>query len=196
MRLNDASLDQLFRTARTHRAFLPREVEDETLRELWSLVSLAPTALNSVPLRVVFVRSPEAKERLLGCVDAGNVDKTKSAPVTAILAFDLAFHEKLPMLAPGRDLASMFQGPDKADAARETAMFNAQLQAGLFFAAARALGLDVGPMGGFDKRQVDERFLSGSDWRSFLLVNLGYGDPSVLRPRAPRLAFETSARIA
>lgn len=195
MRLNDASLDQLFRTARTHRAFLPREVDETTLRELWSLVSLAPTALNSVPLRVVFVRSGEAKERLVGCVDAGNVDKTRSAPVTAILAFDLAFHAQLPTLSPGRDLTAMFQGPDKAESARETAAFNAQLQAGFFFAAARSLGLDVGPMGGFDKRKVDESFLAGSDWRSFLLVNLGYGDAGVLRPRAPRLSFEASARI-
>jgi 3-hydroxypropanoate dehydrogenase len=194
-RIETSALAQLFHDARTHRAWRPEPVEDATLRALWDLAELGPTAMNAVPMRAVFVRSPAAKARLKPCLDAGNVDRTMAAPATALLAYDVAFHEKLGKLVPGRDVSGAFAGPDKAAAALETARTNAWLQAGYFILAARALGLDCGPMGGFDAARTDEAFLAGSPWRSFLLVNLGHGDPAQLRPRAPRLAFDEAARV-
>jgi 3-hydroxypropanoate dehydrogenase len=194
-RIDPSALAQLFTDARTHRAWRPGAVDDATLRELWDLTDLGPTSMNVVPMRAVFVRSPEAKARLKPCLDAGNVDKTMAAPVTAVLAFDAAFYEKLGKLVPGRDVSGYFAGPEKAAAADEAARTNAWLQAGYFILAARALGLDCGPMGGFDKARTDAAFLAGSSWRSFLLVNLGHGDPAPLWPRAPRLSFDEAARV-
>jgi 3-hydroxypropanoate dehydrogenase len=191
--INDPALDQLFRTARTHRTWTSDPVPDAILQELWQLASLGPTAMNTCPLRAVFVRSAEAKQRLVRCVDAGNAEKTATAPVTTILAYDVAFHRQMGTLAPGRDLSTAF--PDEA-ASLETARTNALLQAGYFLMAARALGLDCGPMGGFNPTAVDAAFLAGSSWRSFLLCNLGHGDASQLWPRAPRLAFGEGARYA
>lgn len=191
--LDAAALATLFHDARTHRAWTGEPVDDATLRELWRLTALGPTAMNTVPLRVAFVKSAAAKERLKPCLDAGNVEKTMTAPVTAILAVDLDFPSKLGVLSPHRDLSGVFAG--KEAMVLDTATTNGWLEAGYFLMAARALGLDGGPMGGFDKAKVDAAFLSGTAWKSFLLVNLGHGDGSKLFPRAPRLSFEQAARI-
>lgn len=192
-RLEDRGLDLLFREARTHIAWRDRPVSDETLKELYELLRWGPTSANSSPLRVVFVKSREAKERLKPALSAGNVEKTMQAPVTAILAHDLAFHEKLPRLFPHTDAKSWFEG--KEEHILTTAFRNASLQGGYFILAARALGLDCGPMSGFDNRKLDETFFAGQPVRSNFLCNLGYGDPAKLRPRGPRLGFDEACGI-
>lgn len=188
-----ATLDLLFRAARTHAAFTDRLVAAETLVALHDLVRMAPTAFNSQPLRVVFVTTPEAKARLKPALAAGNVDKTMAAPVTAILAHDVDFPAHLPLVAPHMDAAAWAARPE-AERERVAAQ-NGWLQAGYFIIAARALGLDCGPMGGFDAARVNADFLAGSGWRAHLLCNLGHGDPARLRPRAARLDFDTACRI-
>ncbi len=191
--LPKASLDQLFLEARTHNTWLDEPVSDATLHELHDLVKWGPTAVNGSPLRVVFVRSAEAKARLLAAVSPGNVDKVKAAPVTAILAQDLEFYEKLPRLFPHADLKAMFAS--RPEAAREMAFRNSSLQGGYFILAARALGLDCGPMSGFDNAALDEAFFKGTSWKSNFICNLGYGDPGKLHPRLPRLEFDEACRI-
>ncbi|MDI1446056.1 malonic semialdehyde reductase [Polyangium sp. 6x1] len=192
---DDALLKQIFFEARTHNGWLAEPVDDATLRRLYEALRLGPTAANSVPARIVFVKSPEAKERLRPCLDAGNVEKTMRAPVTAIIAYDTRFHEKMPKLFPARPtmgeaLAAM--PPEHRDA---FLLQNASLQAGYLILAARALGLDCGPMGGFDREKVNAAFLADVPWKSVLLVNLGHGDPEKLFPRNPRLDFEEACRI-
>lgn len=186
------ALAQLFTDARTHRAWRPTPVEDATLERLWELTQLGPTSGNCVPLRVVFIRGAEAKAKLLPCLDAGNVERTRAAPVNAVLAWDLSFPDRMATQNPGKDVSWSQGNPElAAKLARE----NGWLEAGYFVLAARALGLDCGPMGGFDAARVDEAILAGTPWRSFMVVNLGHGDAAALFPRAPRVSFAEGARV-
>ena len=191
--LDEASLDRIFRTARTHHAWLDRPVEDATLRDLWNLLRWAPTSANCSPLRVVFVKSPEAKAKLLECMAPGNVEKTRTAPVTAILAMHMEFHEFLPKLFPHTDARSWFT--DNQPYRESTAFRNSSIQGGYFILAARALGLDCGPMSGFDAGKVDETFFAGRPERVNFLCNLGYGDASTLHPRSPRFEFDEACAV-
>ncbi|CAM4525788.1 malonic semialdehyde reductase [Corallococcus exiguus] len=192
--LDTDALEQLFTEARTHSGWQDRPVTDETLRRIYELARMAPTAINSQPVRLVFVRSREAKERLKPALSPGNVDKTMQAPVTVIVAYDTAFHEQMPKLFPARDMKSVFAAMPQ-EAREQAAFMNGTLQGGYVILAARALGLDCGPMGGFDKAKVDEAFLQGTGWKSNFLINLGYGDPAKLFPRNPRLSFEDACRL-
>ena len=191
---NDAALDQLFRTARTQNTFQDRPVEDSQLRALYDLLKWAPTSANASPARFVFVKSAEAKQKLAPALSEGNLAKTLAAPVTAIIGFDLDFHEKLPYLFPHTDAKAWFDGP--RESRHEAAFRNGSLQGAYLILAARALGLDAGPMSGFDPAKVDEAFFAGTAIKSNFLVNLGYGDPSGIFPRLPRLSFDEAARIA
>lgn len=190
----DAALDQLFRTARTQNSFQDRPVEDNQLRALYDLLKWAPTSANASPARFVFVKSAEAKQKLAPALSEGNLAKTLAAPVTAIIAFDQDFHEKLPYLFPHTDAKSWFDGP--REGRYEAAFRNGTLQGAYLILAARALGLDAGPMSGFDAAKVDEAFFAGTAIKSNFLVNLGYGDPAGVFPRLPRLSFDEAARIA
>jgi 3-hydroxypropanoate dehydrogenase len=193
VKLNDEALDLLFRKARTHNAWQDRPVTDQTLHELYDLMKMGPTSANSSPARIVFVRSAEAKAKLLTAVAPGNTEKTKTAPVTAIIAQDLEFYEKLPKLFPHADAKSWFAGNQKL--IQETASRNAILQGAYLILAARALGVDAGPMSGFDNAKVDELFFAGTSWKSNFLLNLGHGDEQKLFPRSPRLSFEEACKI-
>ncbi|MCC5096920.1 malonic semialdehyde reductase [Xanthomonas campestris] len=192
--LNAAALDQLFRTARTQNAFLDTPVSEDLLRELYDLVKWGPTAANGSPARFVFVTTAEGKEKLKPALSEGNAAKTLAAPVTAIIGFDEDFHEKLPYLFPHAAAKSWFDGPRTART--ESAFRNSSLQGAYLILAARALGLDAGPMSGFDNAKVDAAFFAGTPIKSNFLVNLGYGDPAGLFPRLPRLSFDEAARIA
>ena len=193
MALDDAALDVLFRTARTYRAWRDGAVGDDTLHAIYELMKLGPTSSNCCPARIVFVKSREAKARLEPALDRGNVRQTMAAPATAIIGYDLEFYEKLPLLAPHADVRSTFVG--KTELIESTAFRNGSLQGAYLIIAARALGLDCGPMSGFDNARVDAEFFPGGKVRSNFLCNLGYGDPATLRPRAPRLAFDDACRI-
>jgi 3-hydroxypropanoate dehydrogenase len=188
------TLRTLFHDARTFHHWQDRPVSDEVLVQLYEAIRFGPTALNSTPIRLVFVKSAAAKEKLKPALNPGNVDKTMNAPVTVIAAYDTSFHEHLPQLFPGRDMKPKFDA-DGLEAREKLASYNAALETGYLIAAARALGLDAGPMGGFDKAKVDEAFLAGTTWKSALLINLGYGDRTKLHPRLPRLEFKQAARI-
>jgi 3-hydroxypropanoate dehydrogenase len=185
--------EQLFDDARTHNGFTAEPVSEHKLRRIYDLMKWAPTSANSSPARIVFVASAEAKAKLLDCVSPGNVEKTRSAPVTAILGIDLAFHEKLPQLFPHADARSWFVG--KPAHIETTAFRNASLQGGYFILAARAVGLDCGPMSGFDHAKMDAVFWAGTSVKTNFLCNLGHGDPSKLFARSPRLSFEEACRI-
>jgi len=200
--LSNEGLDLLFRQARTHNVWLDQPISDDTLRELYDLMKFGPTSANSSPARFLFLRTSEAKQRLLPALSPSNVDKTLKAPVTAILAHDLQFFEEIPKLMPHNpSMRDMFA---KSPQMAETGAFrNASLQGGYFILAARALGLDCGPMSGFDNAKVDAEFFSASSGnptsfhqvKSNFLCNLGYGDASKLFPRNPRLAFEEACRL-
>lgn len=190
--LTDAAFDQLFRTARTYNRF-SGEVDDATLHRLYDLLKWGPTSANQSPARFVFVRSPEAKARLEPALDEGNHAKTMAAPVTVIVAHDLDFHDKLPYLFPHTDARSWFEGPQEGR--RDHAFRNATLQGAYLIMAARGLGLDTGPMTGFDAARVDEAFFKGTSIRSDFLVNLGKGDPESIFERLPRLSFDEACRI-
>jgi 3-hydroxypropanoate dehydrogenase len=206
--LNDDAMDRLFRTARTYNAWQDRPVSDELLRQLYDLMKWGPTSANCCPARILFLRTPEAKERLRPALMPGNVDKTMSAPVTAILGYDELFYERLPQLFPHNPgMRDVFvNSPELAEI---NAFRNGTLQGGYFILAARSLGLDCGPMSGFDNAKVDEEFFpvpadleaSTEDVmpmgriRSNFLCNLGYGDPAGLYPRSPRLAFEEACEL-
>ena len=194
MRLDRGSLDQLFAEARTHNRWLDRPVDEALLRELYDLARLAPTSANSQPMRVVFVRSREAKERLKPALAPQNVEKTMTAPVTAIIAHDLEFYERLPKLMPHADVKSWF-AKLPAEQIERAASQGSSMQGAYLILAARALGLDAGPIGGFDRAKVDETFFPGGTVQSNFLVNLGYGDPAGLYPRNPRLEFDEACRI-
>ncbi len=191
--LSAEALDQLFRTARTHNGF-SGPVTDDDLRRLFDLMKWGPTSANSCPARFVFIRSKEAKEKLRPCLIPGNVDKTMAAPVTALVAYDLAFYEHLPRLFPHANAKSWFVGNEPLT--RHAAFLSAALQGAYLIVAARALGLDCGPMSGFDAAAADAAFFAGTPVKSFMLVNLGRGDPAKLYPRSPRFAFEEVCRIA
>lgn len=191
--LDNASLDQMFRTARTHNV-LGGEVSDETLRQLYDLLKWGPTSANMGPARFVFVRSQEAKAKLGPALSEGNLEKTMKAPVTVIVGHDLDFAEKLPFLFPHTDAKAWFAGADDA-ALDRIGLQNASMQGAYLILAARTLGLDTGPMTGFDNAKVDEAFFAGTRIRSNLLVNLGHGDAAALFPRSPRLPFDEAARI-
>ncbi len=192
--LNDAVLDQLFRTARTQNSFLDRPVDDAQLHALYDLMKWGPTAANTLPARLVFVKSAAAKARLGPALDEGNRKKTLAAPVTVIVGFDEDFHEKTPYLFPHvPDAKSWFDGP--REGRHVSAFRNGSLQGAYLILAARALGLDAGPMSGFDNAKVDDAFFAGSAIKSNFLVNLGYGDPTGVFPRLPRLSFDEASRI-
>lgn len=191
--LSDKGLDLLFREARTHRAWRPEPVSDVLLMALYDLAKMGPTSGNCCPMRVVFVKSASAKDRLKPALSPGNVEKTQSAPVTAIVGHDLAFTERLADLSPGSDMASSFAGKQQLIA--DTAFRNGSLQGAYLMLAARALGLDCGPMSGFDRRKVDAAFFAGTQIQSNFLCNLGYGAAETLRPRNPRLSFDEACEI-
>ena len=192
----DAALDTLFRSARSHNGWLPAPVADSTLHELYELVKWGPTSANCSPMRIVFVRSAEGREKLRPWLSPGNVDKTMSAPVTAVIGHDLAFHAQLPRLFPHRpELRHGFEGPANAAHAERTAFRNGTLQAGYFILAARALGLDCGPMSGFDAEGVDRSFWAGTSVRTNLLCNLGHGDSSKVMAKLPRLEFDEACKL-
>jgi nitroreductase len=192
--LPDAALDQLFCEARTYNQFADRAVDDATLRSLYELYRWGPTAMNTQPGRVVFVRSAGAKARLRPALAPGNVDKTMAAPVTAIVAYDTAFHEHLATQFPANPAArEMFAG--NAAIALDTATRNGTLQGAYLILAARALGLDTGPMSGFNAALLDQAFFPDKRWRANFLVNLGWGDPAGVRPRGPRLEFDDAVRV-
>jgi len=190
---DERSLDLLFRAARTHAKWTNRPVDPALLRQAWDLARMGPTSTNCQPARIVFVASPAAKERLKPALAPGNVDKTMAAPVTAIIAEDREFYERLPVLFPHADARSWFVGNEALITA--TAFRNASLQGGYFILACRALGLDCGPMSGFDQAKVDAEFFAGTKVRSNFLINIGYGDPAGLHPRGPRLAFDEACTI-
>jgi 3-hydroxypropanoate dehydrogenase len=186
-KLDGKALDQLFREARTHNGWRPIDVPDSLLEEVVELAKMGPTSANTSPLRIVFVRSPEAKARLKGALAPGNVDKTMAAPVTAILGYDTKFYDLLPRLFPHADAKAWFVGNEVF--ANDTAYKNGTLQVAYFILALRAVGLDTGPMSGFDNASVDAEFFPGGQIKSNVLVNIGYGDPAKLFPRSPRLEF-------
>ena len=185
--------EQLFTSARTQNGYLPMPVSDETLRALYDLLKFGPTAANSSPARFQFVRSVEAKTRLLACVSPGNVAKIEQAPVTVIVGMDLEFHEQLPKLFPHADARAWFAG--KPAAIQESAFRNSSLQGGYLIIAARALGLDCGPMSGFDATKLDAAFWAGTPVKTNFICTLGQGDPSKLFARSPRLSFDEACQL-
>ena len=192
-KLPDTCLDQIFREARTHNAWRDEAVADALLHEVVNLVKLGPTSANCSPARFIFVKSREAKERLKPHLSKGNRDKTMKAPVCTIIGYDLDFYRHLPKLFPHTDAKSWFEGKDEKIA--ETAFRNGTLQGAYLIMAARALGLDCGPMSGFDNAGVDREFFFGSNVKSNFLCSLGYGDRAALLPRSPRVNFDEMARI-
>ncbi len=195
--LNDPALDQIFRNARTYRrsadAWLDKPVDDALLKQAYDLAKLGPTSANCQPLRVVFVRSTAAKEKLRAALSESNVAQTLGAPVTAIVASDQAFYDYLPRLYKEENAVPWFEGKPEAIAA--TAFRNSSLQGAYLIIALRALGLDCGPMSGFHNAKVDADFFAGTQVRSNFLINIGYGDPSTVRPREDRFAFDEACRI-
>ena len=191
--LNDAAHDQLFRTARTYNAF-SGDISDATLQQLYDLLKFGPTEANTTPARIVFVKSAEAKAKLGPALSEGNYNKTMAAPVVAIVGYDLRFFDKLPVLFPHTDAKSWFEHRD-ADNLAWVAMRSSSLQTAYLILAARSLGLDCGPMTGFDNAKVDAAFFAGTSIRSNILVNLGHGDPASIFPRSPRLGFDEACQI-
>lgn len=191
--IGDRALDALFRRARTHYAWTDAPVTDADLHRVFDLLKMGPTSANSSPARFLFLRTPEAKERLRPALSAGNLDKTMSAPVVCIVAHDPAFYEDLPRLFPHADARSWFAGNEAL--ATATAFRNGSLQGAYLIMAARAVGLDAGPMSGFDNAKVDAEFLVATGWKSNFLVNLGHGDPAKLQPRSPRFEFDEVCRL-
>lgn len=194
--LNDQALDTLFRKARTQNGFLDKPVSDAELQALYELMKWGPTTMNSQPARLVFVRSRAGKEKLAPALSPGNRDKTMAAPATAIVAYDLRFYENLPRTFPNNPNAkAAFEGKEKKAHVQTTAFRNGSLQGAYLIVAARALGLDCGPMSGFDNAKVDAAFFPDGRFRSNFLCNLGYGDPSKVFARNPRLSFEEACTL-
>jgi 3-hydroxypropanoate dehydrogenase len=193
VKIADAALDQLFREARTHNAFAG-PLTDADLREIYDLMKWGPTSANSTPARFVFVRSAEGKEKLKPALSEGNLAKTMAAPVVVIVAYDLEFYEQLPKLFPHTDARSWFAGKAEGHI-RDNAFRGGTLQGAYFIVAARALGFDCGPMGGFDNALLDAAFFPDGKWKSNFLINLGHGDPAKVHPRNPRLSFDEACRI-
>ena len=192
--VNDEALDVLFRKARTHRKWRPGPVTNPMLMAVYDLMRWGPTTNNTSPARIVFIVSPEAKERLKPHLNKGNVDQTMLAPATAIIAYDLHFHEQMGKLSPNPNAKQSWSEKSEAEI-HEAAFRNSSLQGGYFIIAARAVGLDCGPMSGFNNAGVDREFFAGTQIKSNFLCNLGHGDESGLRPRAGRLEFDEACRI-
>jgi 3-hydroxypropanoate dehydrogenase len=194
-KVSDEALDLIYREARTHNVWLDKPVDDALLRQVYDLAKMGPTSANMCPMRIVFVKSKQAKEKLKPALDQGNVDKTMKAPVTAIIAMDVHFFEQLPKLFPHADAKAWFK--DLPEPVLEyIALRNSSLQGAYFMLAARSLGLDCGPQSGFNNAKVDEAFFAGTTVKSNFLCNLGYGDATKLFPRSPRLSFEEACKIA
>lgn len=185
---------QLFTEARTHNGFIDKPVAEELLHRAVDLAKMAPTSANQSPMRIVFLRSKEAKDRLAPALSPGNLEKTLAAPVVAIVGYDSKFYEHLPFLFPHADAKSWFAG--NAEFAERSAFQNGTLQVGYLIFALRAVGLDTGPMTGFDRAKVDAEFFAGTDVKSNVLINIGYGDHSKLFPRSPRFSFDQIAKFA
>lgn len=192
--LGSDGLDLVFRQARTHAAWIDAPVDDGLLKQVYDLARLGPTSANICPLRVVFVKSPVAKAKLKPALDPGNVDKTMQAPVTAILGMEIHFYEQLPRLFPHVDAKAWYKDLPE-NVLQAVALRNSSLQGAYFMLAARSLGLDCGPMSGFDNARVDELFFAGTTVKSNFLCNLGYGDASKLHPRSPRLEFAETCQV-
>lgn len=192
--LNTDALDTLFNHARTHNVWLDKPVTDAQLHQIYDLMKWGPTSANCSPARIVFAKSPEAKQKLVACMAAGNAEKTGKAPVTAIIGMDMEFYEKLPQLFPHTDARSWFVGNQASINA--TAFRNSSLQGAYLIMAARALGLDCGPMSGFDEDKVNAAFFAGTPIKVNFVCSLGYGDASKVRPRLPRLLFDEACKIA
>jgi 3-hydroxypropanoate dehydrogenase len=192
--MSQENLDLIFRNARTHTVWLNKPVDDALLKQVYDFARMGPTSANMCPMRIVFVKSPEAKEKLKPTLDAGNVAKTMAAPVTAIIGMDIHFYEKLPRLFPHTDAKAWFK--DLPESVLEyIALRNSSLQGAYFILAARALGLDCGPMSGFNNAKVDAAFFTGTTIKSNFLCNLGYGDANKLHPRSPRLEFDEACKV-
>ncbi|MBO1074970.1 malonic semialdehyde reductase [Roseomonas marmotae] len=191
--IDSTALDQLFLSARSMNKWQDRPVADAKLHELYDLLKMGPTSANASAGRFLFIRSQEAKEKLRPALSSGNLEKTMTAPVTVVVAHDTAFYDKLPFLFPHADAKSWFTSSPAF--AEQTAFRNGTLQGAYLILAARAVGLDAGPMSGFDNAKVDAAFFEGTTWKSNFLVNLGYGDPSGTFERLPRLPFDEAARI-
>lgn len=192
--LSDSGLNVIFRDARTFSSWTNKVVEDSLLRQAYDLAKMGPTSANMCPMRILFVKSPEAKEKLKPFLDAGNVEKTMSAPVTAIIGMDLHFYIQLPKLFPSADAQSWFKGRPESEL-EYIALRNSSLQGAYFILAARTLGLDCGPMSGFDNAKVDEAFFANTKIKSNFLCNLGYGDSGKLHSRHPRLNFDEACKM-
>jgi len=192
--INQDALDVLFFNARTYTAWQDKPVSDDLLRRIYEVMKWAPTSANSNPGRILFLRTRESKERLKPALQPGNIDKTMSAPVVAILSYDETFYDHLPELFPNNASAKDWFA-SAPEFSKATAFRNGSLQGGYFILAARALGLDCGPMSGFDNAKVDQEFFGGTTFKSNFLCNLGYGDPTKLFPRNPRLSFEQACRL-
>ncbi len=190
---DDKIFDLVFYTARTHSHWRDRQVDDTLLQQVYNLAKWGPTSANSSPMRITFVKSHAAKERLRPCLSSGNVEKTMAAPVTAIIGYDMEFYNLLPKLFPHTDAKSWFAGNEAL--IKTTAFRNGSLQGAYFILAARMLGLNCGPMSGFDNDKVDAEFFKGTQIKSNFLCNLGYGDTSKLPPRSPRLEFDEACKI-
>jgi 3-hydroxypropanoate dehydrogenase len=192
--LDHAALATLFTEARTQNGWTPEPVSDDLLRQVYELARMGPTSANCSPARFVFLRTPQARQRLAPALSASNYDKTMTAPVTVIAAWDTAFYDKLPQLFPHTDARAWFTG--SPEVAHETAFRNGTLQAAYLILAARSLGLDAGPMSGFDKAKVDAEFFAGTTWTANFLINLGHGDASKVFARLPRLDFADACALA
>ena len=192
--VSSEGLDLIFRRARTHNVWLDKPVEDALLTQVYDIAKMGPTSANMCPMRIIFVKSREAKEKLKPALDAGNVDKTMKAPVTAIIGMDIHFYEALPKLFPHADAKAWFKNLPE-NVLEYMALRNGSLQGAYFMLAARALGLDCGPMSGFDNAKVDAAFFAGTTVKSNFLCNLGHGDASKLFPRSPRLSFEEACKV-
>jgi len=191
--IDQPAQDQLFFDARSHNGWQGRPVAEDLLRQVWEMARMAPTSANCSPARIHFVVSDAAKEKLKPCLMEGNIEKVMTAPAVAIIAYDLAFYDRLPHLFPHEDARAWFAGNDPL--IEETAIRNGTLQGAYFMLAARALGLDCGPMSGFDRDAVDNAFFAGTTVRSNFLCGIGYGDPAKLFARSPRLAFDDACRM-
>jgi 3-hydroxypropanoate dehydrogenase len=192
--MSSEGLDLIFRNARTHNVWLDKPVEDALLKQVYDLARMGPTSANMCPMRIIFARSREAKEKLKPALDAGNVDKTMKAPVTAIIGMEIRFYEKLPKLFPHADAKAWFKDLPE-NVLEYTALRNGSLQGAYFMLAARSLGLDCGPMSGFNNAKVDAAFFAGTTIKSNFLCSLGYGDASKLYPRSPRLEFDEACKV-
>jgi len=191
--LNDKDLDLLWNNARSQNGWTDKKVNEDLIYKLYDLLKMAPTAANSCPARFVFISSDSAKQKLKKSLADANVEKSLTAPVVAIIAYDVAFHNKLPQLFPHTDAKSWYEGNDAK--IKEVAMMNATLQGAYLMLAARSVGLDCGPMGGFDNEVLDSEFFPNNDKKSIFICGIGYGDTTKVFDRLPRLNFNEACEI-